>query len=107
MKQIVQLAKDRKDASTRSISKQIETFSQTSMCRAVKESGLKPYHTRRSSRVTNQHILKRLRFARYMLRYFGNNPLTAAGIRLTKLVNYDFSKPFRLYPFPNTKNEVV
>ena len=42
-----------------------------------------------------------------MLRKFGHNPLLATGEKLTRLVNTDFSKSFRLTPYPNTKNEIV
>lgn len=82
-------------------------ISQTSVIRIAKENRLKPYHSRRTSKVTDRHMIERVRFARFMLRHFGHNPYLATGIRLTKVINSDFSKKFVLRPFPNTKNQVV
>lgn len=104
--QVINFLKDRRGRSSR-LAAEHAGVSQRSVLRIATQGDLKPYHVRKTSRIRPQHLLDRIRFARYMLRHFGSNPLRPNGSRLTRLVNTDFSKHFRLTPTPNTKNQVI
>ncbi len=106
VQRVVNLVQDTKGQSTRSAAQEVG-ISQTSTWRILRRANLKPYHSRKTSRIRNHHLLERVQFARYMIRHFGHNPLLAGGERLLRLVNTDFSKRFCITPLPNTKNQVV
>ncbi|CAF1464854.1 unnamed protein product, partial [Rotaria sp. Silwood1] len=65
-----------------------------------------PYHRRTSSKVTEQNTVKRRKFARWPKRYWKLDP-RVPGSKWQRLVNTDFSKPIRLTPQLNTKNDII
>ena len=105
MEQVIGFCQNNKGRSARNAAVQFN-LSKNSASRILKNAGLKPYHTRKTSKITERHVVNRVRFARYMLRHFGKNPFTN-GEKWTRLVTSDFSKTFRLTPLPNTKNEII
>lgn len=102
---VVNVAKNSKVSANKTA--QRLNMSSRSVRRILKSSNLKPYHSRRTSRITVNHTQARLRFSRYLLNKYGHNPLINRGIELTRIVNTDFSQKFKLFPLPNTKNRVI
>ncbi|CAF5142551.1 unnamed protein product, partial [Rotaria sp. Silwood1] len=65
-----------------------------------------PYHRQTSSKVTEQHIMKRRKFARWLKRYWKLDPKVPSS-KWQRFVNTDFSKPIRLTPQLSIKNDII
>ena len=74
------------------------------VCRVLKKAGAKPYHKYKTQKLTENHKVRRVGFAKWMLLKFGS---TRPGRNLRHLINTDFSAKLRVNPSRNSKNDVV
>ena len=77
----------------------------TSVNKAIKKLGLKPFKRRKSQKLTLANKTKRENAAKLLLQNYGKRRGT--NWKWDKIINTDFSGIFTLEPFQNSKNDVV
>ena len=101
--QIKKLTLNKDNRSTREVGQRVGVSHMT-VQRVLKKAGAKAYHKYKTQKLNENHKIRRVEFAKWMLRNFGS---TRAGKPLRYLVNTDFSAKIKVNPTRNTKNDVV
>ncbi|CAF1544239.1 unnamed protein product [Didymodactylos carnosus] len=66
----------------------------------------KPHRRKTTTKITNEHLMKRKKFALWLKRHWKLNPHDRSS-KWQRLVNTYFSKPFRLTPELTSKNDII
>ena len=100
--QIKRLSLNKENRGVRGVSLRVGVSHMT-VCRVLKKAGAKPYHKYKTQKLTENHKVRRVGFAKWMLLKFGS---TRPGRNLRHLINTDFSAKIRVNPSRNSKNNV-
>ncbi|CAF4013267.1 unnamed protein product [Rotaria sordida] len=98
------LVLNKRRRSTRNVAPKVNV-SRSTVLRNLKKFA-KPYHRKTSSKITNEHRMKRKKFAFWLKQYWKLNPQVHSS-KWQRLVNTDLSKSFRLTPQFNSKNDII
>ena len=101
--QIKRLSLNKENRGVRGVALRVGVSHMT-VCRVLKKAGAKPYHKYKTQKLTENHKVRRVGFAKWMLLKFGS---TRPGRNLRHLINTDFSAKIRVNPSRNSKNDVV
>ena len=101
--QIKRLSLNKENRGVRGVALRVGVSHMT-VCRVLKKAGAKPYHKYKTQKLTENHKVRRVGFAKWMLLKFGS---TRPCRNLRHLINTDFSAKIRVNPSRNSKNNVV